>query len=150
VRISGLLFDANKGLLISGASDGQVKMWRLASGKEVLSLIAPEGSEWLAVASNGPFDGTAKAMKDIGWRIGNTNEVVSMELFYNDFFVPGLFGEVLKGVSPAPTVDLTTMLQIPGLRTMLADGKAQFLARNGKETLCLAERPQPTLTSTCS
>jgi WD40 repeat protein len=140
-RISSLLFDSAKGLLISGASDGQVKMWRLDSGEEVLSLVAPTDSEWLAVATNGLFDGTAMAMKYIGWRIGNTNEVASMESFYDDFFTPGLFGQVLNGDVPAVSADIATTLQIPGLRTMLSEGKARFVERNGKETLCLPALP---------
>jgi len=140
-RVSSLLFDSVGRRLISGAWDGQIKVRDLAANRELLSMAATGPEDWLVFTQNGLFDGTPDAMKQVGWRLDETNEVVPMESFYNDFFSPGLYRQAVSGKTPAVAMDISSMLQIPGLRMMLAQNSARILPRDGRPALCFDAKP---------
>lgn len=119
-RITSFLFDTAPGFLFSASANGMIRLWDLESGRRILTLVATGQRDWLAVTDDGLFDGTPQAMKVVGWRLGNSNEVASIEAFYNDFFHPGLYYELRAGRRPKAQADIATFLQVPGLRTMLA------------------------------
>ena len=107
----------------------------------MVAMAATGPEDWLVFTQTGLFDGTPGAMKRVGWRIDETNEVVAMESFYNDFFSLGLYQQAASGKAPSVAVDISTMLQIPGLRMMLAQNSGRILERDGKPALCLDARP---------
>jgi len=144
-----LKFSDDGKILISGGLDTTAKLWDAATGEELVSLITIGQGGWLVVTPDGLFDGSADAMQQVSWRVGDTNDIVSLEAFFNDFYHPGLLGEVIEGGRPEASVGIATLLQLPGLRTMLTQRLARIERREGKNFLCFSERPtaQPQLYS---
>ena len=82
---------------------------------------SPWGSQWLITTPEGLFDGSADAMEWVAWRVEDSNELVPVGDFFNDYYEPGLLSEIMAGANPKPTVDVASVLQIPGLRAMVHD-----------------------------
>jgi WD40 repeat protein len=142
-------FSPDENWIASANADGRTRVWDFASGKERLALIAVgRGKEWVAVVPDGLFDGTADAMQQVAWRKGNSNSVTPLDSFFNDFYYPGLRTESLSETPPAATVDIATALQIPGLRTMLAQSQAHLETRENKAIVCFAQAPSVAVGST--
>lgn len=139
--VESLDFSPDSRTLVSSSLDGTIKFWNMESRELLATLLLFEDGNWLAVAPDGLFDGTADAMEQVTWRVGKTSEVVPMSWFFNDFSRPGLLAEIAEGGSPKATTDIATMLQLPGLRTMLSQGLARIEKRNGKAVLCFNDKP---------
>jgi WD40 repeat protein len=135
------LFTPDGKHLVSTSVDGAVRFWRPDVRQPLASLFFFDDEDWLAVSPDGLFDGTADAMRQVRWRIGNTNDSVPLESFFNDFFYPGLLGEFVEGGYPKAKVDIATELQLPGLRAMLSQGLARIERRDGGPVLCFPEKP---------
>lgn len=102
-NIITLAFSVNGKILVSGSGDGKVKLWDVSSGKELASLISFNNEDWLVTTSEGFFDGTPNAWKQLLWRFNNdTFDYGAVELYFNDFFYPNLLQDVLNGKSPQP------------------------------------------------
>lgn len=86
--------------------DGTATLVDIATGREVLRFVRTEQGEWLAATPEGFFDGSEKARQQIGYRIGEGLNVVPVDRFFQDFFRPNLFHEVLAGRSPTPEVKI--------------------------------------------
>jgi WD40 repeat protein len=144
-----LKFSDDGKILISGGLDTNAKLWEVTTGRELASLITIGLGGWLVVTPDGLFDGSTDAMRQVSWRIGEANEIVSLDAFFNDFYHPGLLAEIIEGGRPKANIGIATLLQLPGLRTMLSQGLARVERRDGKSFLCFNERPtaQPQLYS---
>jgi WD40 repeat protein len=129
-----------RGTVVSAAEDGTLKVWEPQTGGLMATILDFGGGQWLAVAPDGLFDGTADAMRLVGWRRHDL-DVVSLDSFYNDFFAPDLLARILDGERPKAEIDIATLVQVPSLRTLLAQGQARVEASNGGVTVCFAGRP---------
>jgi WD40 repeat protein len=138
-RVMSIRFSPDSKIMASAATDSTVRLWAIPEGR-LLATVISNSDDWLVVAPNGLFDGSPNGMLLVSWRRGRGNEVVPLESFYNDFFHPGLLGQLLSGAEPQPLVDLATMLQLPGLRAMLADGLAKPRP-DGRPGLCFPTNP---------
>src|SRR5262249_16072339 len=60
------------------------------------------GADWLVVTPDGLFDGTPGAWGQILWRFSPNNifDVAPVEIFFNDFFYPGLLSDIASGKRP--------------------------------------------------
>lgn len=136
--VAGLQFTHGGSRLISAGFDGSLKVSDANTGELMLTLASlRRGNEWLAIAPNGLFDGSAEAMRAVGWRAGGYGgEVYPLDAFFNDFYYPGLTSEIMDGRHPTPLIDLATELRFPGLRTMLQRGLANVKRGAGGTTLC--------------
>lgn len=141
--VKSLAFGPDGRRLVSGSGDGTVRVWDVASGK-LLAVVASQkgGQPSVVVSPTGLFDGTADSEQQVAWRIPNTLDVAPLDAFFTDFFRPGLFGELMAGGDPAPEVDFAAVLQVPGLRTMLAQKQAHIETRNTRVLVCFAEPPR--------
>jgi WD40 repeat protein len=140
--VLSLAFNHNGSLLASASDDGTIRIWEVRTGKQLATLLSTEdGAGWLVVTPEGLFDGTADAMQQVSWRIGNRNKVIPLDSFFNDFYHPGLLAEIMRGGRPTAVVDIATVLQLPGLRVMLSQGLARFERRASKSVLCFSDRP---------
>lgn len=138
--VESLDFSPDSKLLVSSSLDGTIKFWNVESGEPLATLLVLEDGNWLAVAPDGLFDGTVDAMQQVSWRV-SANEAAPVGWFFNDFYYPGLLAEIAEGSSPTAKMDIATMLQLPGLRTMLSQGLARIEKRNGKSVLCFNDKP---------
>jgi WD40 repeat protein len=66
--VDSIAFSENGRWLISGGWDGAIRVWNVDRVEEYVSLFAMRDSnDWLAVAPDGLFDGTANAMQQVAW-----------------------------------------------------------------------------------
>jgi WD40 repeat protein len=96
------------GKIVAGAGfDAGVKLWDVATGQELASLIAVDEGDWLVVTPDGLFDGSPAAWSLILWRFSeNTNDLLPVEAFFNEFFTPGLLADLLAGRRPRAARDI--------------------------------------------
>ena len=95
-------FSANGRLLASGSDDTTVKFWNPSTG-ELIATAASfyEGREWLVTAPDGLFDGSPGAFGRVRWRFSdNLFDTASAEVFFSEFYYPGLLAEALADKHP--------------------------------------------------
>jgi hypothetical protein len=140
-QVSSLAFApttrAGHDVLVSASRDGSVGIWDPRTESRLLTLVAlRDGNDWLAVTAEGLFDGTPDAMRKMYWRLGTSNTLAPIDAFFTEFYHPGLIGDIFEGLQPKPTRDLVSLLQTPGLRTMLLKGMARILPGRTGRRLC--------------
>ena len=142
--VNGLAFSEDDRWLLSAANDGTARLWDVGARALRATMIYFDASgqpEWLVVAPDGLFDGTANAMEYVGWRTGPDLSVAPLSALFNDFSYPSLLAEILEGGTPKAQVDIVTALRLPGLRTLIAEGHAEIRRENGRILVCLDEEP---------
>lgn len=88
-------------VIASGGGDGATKLWDAAGGGELCTLVSLGDKDWFVFTREGLFDGTAAAWKSIYWRFSSSDLAVRpVEVFFNEFFHPGLLADVSAGVAP--------------------------------------------------
>src|SRR4029450_2777300 len=108
-NIESLAFSPDSRLLASASDDGATFLWDANTGEHVLALISLEdGGEWMVVTPQGLFDGTPAAWNQILWRYNqDTFNVAPIEWFFNEFYYPGLLGDILSGKRPRVAQDVS-------------------------------------------
>ncbi len=129
---------------ISVWDDGRVLIREVNSGEELALLSSmPVGPDWIVVTPDGLFDGSLDGMRElVGWRFGN--ETAPLEVFFNEFYYPGLLADVLAGKRPKAPRDFAQLdRRQPDVK--LAAGSAQaagpVASRNLFLKLEVAEAP---------
>jgi uncharacterized caspase-like protein len=101
--VKALTFSEDGKLLVSGSDDGSARLWDVQSGEILATLVTLNGgADWLVVTPDGLFDGTPGAWGQILWRFNPDNifDVAPVEIFFNDFFYPGLLADIASGNRP--------------------------------------------------
>jgi len=116
-EIYTVAFSPDAHWLASGSDDGSVRIWDVRTGTAVATLISlrenvgglsARRTDWLVVAPDGLFDGSPGSWNQILWRFeGNTQNVRPVEVFFNEFFHPGLLADVLADRSPKAPQDVS-------------------------------------------
>jgi WD40 repeat protein len=124
--VVAIAFTPNGKFIVSGSEDASAKIWSPDQAQPLGTLMSfNEGSEWLAVTPDGLFDGSPEAWKSILWRFaGNTSEVRPVEIFFNEFYYPGLLADVLEGkkLHPAQNIAQVDRRQ-PRVKIVVADDR---------------------------
>jgi uncharacterized caspase-like protein len=67
-----------------------------------------KGDDWLVVTPDGLFDGSPGGWNQILWRFSpNTFDVSPVEIFFNEYFHPGLLPDILAGKKISAAVDIS-------------------------------------------
>jgi WD40 repeat protein len=111
-RVDALNFSPNGRAIVTLQQDGSRILWNAATGQKMATLVEFPGlnftTEWLVTSPDGLFDGSPAACNQILWRFSpNTFDVAPVEVFFNEFYYPGLLGEVMAGKSPPAPRDIT-------------------------------------------
>ena len=79
--------------IISGSRDGSVKIWNRESRKELISIVFLNEDDWFIRNPEGYFEASEGAFRSISFVRGT--EIYSIGQFFNEFFRPGLYLEIL-------------------------------------------------------
>jgi WD40 repeat protein len=108
-NIDSMDFSPDGRLLASASDDGGTFLWDANTGEHLLTLISlDDGGEWMVVTPQGLFDGTPVAWNQILWRYNqDTFNVAPIEWFFNEFYYPGLLGDIIAGKRPKVAQDVS-------------------------------------------
>ncbi len=140
--ISATAFSVSGEWLASGGEDGSVVFWRAKTGDKAITLISSrEGGDWLATTPKGFFDGSPQAWNKILWRFeGNSFNVQPVEVFFNEFYRPGLLKSVFEGDQPKSPRDISTIdRRQPSVKIDSAQIEAAPLALRSRQITVEAE-----------
>jgi hypothetical protein len=84
--------------IISGSRDGSIRVWNVSTKKELVSVVFLNENDWFIKNPEGYFDATEGAYSSISFVKGT--EIYNIGQFFNEFYRPGLYGEVF-GNNPA-------------------------------------------------
>jgi WD40 repeat protein len=126
--VNALSFSRDGRWLVSGSEDGSARVWTGDQRGELLATLVSlrESADWLVVAPDGLFDGSPAAWNQIMWRFErNTANVRPVEVFFNEYYAPGLLGEIFAGRRPQAAKDITQRdRRQPRVRLSLANAPA--------------------------
>jgi WD40 repeat protein/uncharacterized caspase-like protein len=107
--IDSMDFSPDNTLMASAAEDGATFLWDTKTGEQLATLISlDEGGEWMVVTPQGLFDGTPVTWNQILWRYNQeTFNVAPIEWFFNEYYYPGLLGELFAGKRPRVSLDIS-------------------------------------------
>jgi WD40 repeat protein/uncharacterized caspase-like protein len=108
-NIDSLDFSPDTALLASAGDDGATFLWDTKTGEHLATLVSlDDGGEWMVVTPQGLFDGTPAAWNQILWRYDqDTFNVAPIEWFFNEFYYPGLLGDIFAGKRPKVAQDVS-------------------------------------------
>ena len=102
-RVVSVAFSPDGQWVASGSAEGSTRLWNTASGAEVAVLSAMwQTGDWVVVTPDGLFDGSERGFRElVAWRFRhNTFNTVPVEVFFNEFFAPGLLTDILASTRP--------------------------------------------------
>lgn len=83
--------------IISGSRDGSVRIWNRETGKEIVSVVFINDDDWFIRNPEGYFDASEGAFSSISFVRGP--EIYSINQFFNEFYRPGLYAELMGSES---------------------------------------------------
>jgi WD40 repeat protein len=125
--INALAFSPDGKFIVSGSEDGSTKLWAAQSGELLATLMSlNKGADWLVITPDGLFDGTPAAWGQILWRFSqNIFDVAPVEIFFNEFFYPGLLNDLYSGKRPKAAKDVSQKeRRQPSVTLARSDGQA--------------------------
>jgi len=140
-RPDGKLFTVPRG--------GGIGILSAASAETLATLYRfgnDQSADWLVVTPDGLFDGTSGAWNQVSWRFSDrTFDVAPVEIFFNEYFYPGVLADIMAGKRPQAAAGIATKdRRQPQIQLSLGDqwpvGK-QVAARNVKVKLEVTEAP---------
>ncbi|MCR9138169.1 MAG: PQQ-binding-like beta-propeller repeat protein [Alphaproteobacteria bacterium] len=99
-----ITFAPSGNLLAIGESSGIVSIWNVETGERLARLSAfPDGS-WAVVGEDGRYDASDPGdMPQISWIMPDApNDALPIEMFYREYFEPGLLPRLIAGEAFAP------------------------------------------------
>ena len=143
--ISALDFSADGRFVVSGSEDGSTRLWSTQSGELLATLISlNNGDDWLVATPDGLFDGSPGGWNQILWRFSPTiYDVSPVEIFFNEFYHPGLLPDILAGRKIAAVADISKKdRRQPRLNIDTGDPQSQTVStRTIKVRINISEAP---------
>lgn len=88
---------SNGKVLVVASAGGSLEILDLRTGDRLGELRAMDNGDWLVTSPSGLFDGSPGGWRRLAWREGDKEVVESGELFFDEFYRPGLLAELLDG-----------------------------------------------------
>lgn len=99
--VTSLVFSSDGNRLVSCDVEGTVKVWDLTSGKELYSRLQISRNEWLAMSTDGSFDGSSKSLEMVNYVSGM--EVLPVGSLFEKYYTPGLIEKIMRGEKTGAT-----------------------------------------------
>lgn len=77
------------------SSDNEVKLFNLATGQQLLSLVAIDNTDWAVMHPSGLFDASTGAMEKMYWV--KAGEVINLKQLKDRYWQPGLWSKIIEG-----------------------------------------------------
>ena len=101
--------------LFSGSDDRTVKLWNVATGEILATLVFFNAKDWVIVDNQGRFDGTQDGMKKMYYVTGL--QVIPLESGFEKFYTPNLLPRILEGENFVPLpVNIITLKDAPKVK----------------------------------
>ena len=147
-RIVSLSFSPDGRFLVALGENNEKYIWDASSGEKLITLVNLNGAfnnrggDWLVVTPDGLFDGSPAAWKQMLWRFGgNTFDVMPAETYFNEFYYPGLLGDIMTGKRPHAPKNISQLdRRQPDLKFSQPDGSSSD--RDLRVKIEVAERPR--------
>lgn len=109
--VRSLTYSSDGKLILSGSADGTTRVWEADSGVWLATLVSTfDLADWVVVTPDGLFDGAPSMWNKLLWRFSNnTFDVYPVETFFNEYFHPGLLGEIMAGNRPRAERDIRNL-----------------------------------------
>lgn len=102
-----VIYSPDGKFLFTCSQDATTKIWRESDGVELATMTLLGDGDWMVVTPDGLFDGSPAAWQQIIWRFGDTFDFAPVELFFSDFYYPGLLADILAGKRPTAPSDIS-------------------------------------------
>ncbi len=137
-RVDSVVFSSDNKLLISGSFDTSLKLWDVASGQELASLFSMGQQDWLVLTPDGLFDGSPAAWNQILWRFSpRLLDVAPVELFFNEYYYPGLLAEIYAGKRPRAPQNIAQKDRRQPVLTLSVDEARVAAANSGSRSVAV-------------
>lgn len=108
--------DASSPFVVSCSLDGTIKIWEMANGDEIVTLIPIDKEDWAVISPSGLFDATSGAFKSMHFVIGTESVALEQlkERYYEPYLLPKLLGwqeQYLRNVDAFSELDLYPEIQ---------------------------------------
>ncbi len=87
-------FSKNGKYLVSTSGDGTVKIWDVATGKEMASMMSFTDGEWIVMTPEGYYNSSVNGDKHLNVRIGNN--VYGIDQYRSSFYKPQIVEAALR------------------------------------------------------
>ncbi len=111
IWIRSLKFSPDGKKLLYTSADKTIRLWDIATGKELAKFISFTDGEWITITPEGYFNASPNGAKYINVRVGNL--VYSIDNFYEKFFNPVYVATVLQGKKIEATADIRKGILTP-------------------------------------
>ena len=131
-------FSPDQRFILTSSDDGALIFWPVGRTVPLARMITLNRSQdWLVVTGNGFFDGSPGAWERLSWRFDKATFSVSpIEIFFNEFFKPGLLAESLDlGSEPAGTAITAKDRRQPILKLTAVRAEGPNASRHAKITI---------------
>lgn len=102
-----VIYSPDGKFLFTCSQDATTKIWRESDGVELATMTLLGDGDWMVITPDGLFDGSPAAWQQIIWRFGDTFNFSPVEIFFADFYYPGLLADILAGKRPAAPSDIS-------------------------------------------
>lgn len=114
-RVLSLAFSRDGKWMASASMDNTVRLWDVASRKELASIVTLNENDWVVVHPSGLFDATSAAMNELYFSTGN--QTIGLEQMKERFYEPNLLrkilaGETLRTVAGLDKIELYPRIQL--------------------------------------
>lgn len=126
-RVSYVAASTDNAFVLSGSEDGTSRLWNVASGAQLLSLISTE-TGWAVVDQKGRYDGNQQALSGIEWQAGDDN--ANIEDFAESHYQAALLPRVMQGDDVADAASIPDGVKYPPSVRFLSPSEGQGNTRN--------------------
>jgi WD40 repeat protein len=112
--VNALSFRLDGKWLASAGDDATVRLWSVSDGKQLVSLITPDGESWTVIAPSGRFDtNNLEANQLVSWIMPDDPfKPLPLEIFMQPYYEPRLLPRILAGEKFKPLPALTDLNRV--------------------------------------